>query len=241
MASTNDEKSKMFINSILSSLSQIINNSKTQDKSPAFMNNISTSLSQLLNKNKEIKEIKEKGLSSVSSKSKTEYTKREPRSFGKPNIRSVRPMSEKKKLGIEEYINKLKETIDSLNDIIITETLYNKNREIIRSETDCFDKNGKKQDCKQKSVNENKSMSIIPDLKNKLNVLIDTDKKNESKIDEFVNETVSIIKDSQIKDDITEELTFLKNTPVVIKKEDEIKYDIIQTIIRKVLDILMVK
>ena len=53
--------------------------------------------------------------------------------------------------------------------------------------------------------------------------------------------TVSIIKDSQIKDDITEELTLLENTPVVIKKEDEIKYDIIQTIIRKVLDILMVK
>ena len=238
MASTNDEKSKMFINSILSSLSQIINNSKTQDKSQAFMNNISTSLSQLLNKNKE---IKEKGLSSVSSKSKTEYTKREPRSFGKPNIRSVRPMSEKKKLGIEEYINKLKETIDSLNDIIITETLYNKNREIIRSETDCFDKNGKKQDCKQKSVNENKSMSIIPDLKNKLNELIDTDKKEESKIDEFVNETVSIIKYSQIKDDITEELTLLENTPVVIKKEDEIKYDIIQTIIRKVLDSLLTK
>jgi hypothetical protein len=191
-----------------------------------------------LNKNKE---IKEKGLSSVSSKSKTEYTKREPRSFGKLNIRSVRPMSEKKKLGIEEYINKLKETIDSLNDIIITETLYNKNREIIRSETDCFDKNGKKQDCKQKSVNENKSMSIIPDLKNKLNELIDTDKKDESKIDEFVNETVSIIKDSQIKDDITEELTLLENTPVVIKKEDEIKYDIIQTIIRKVLDSLLTK
>jgi phenylpyruvate tautomerase PptA (4-oxalocrotonate tautomerase family) len=250
------DKTDGFINGISSSLSQVLNKGKPLDKSQQLVDGISTSLSQVLNKGQPLDKSQQlvdgissslsqvlnkgKGLSSVNSKPKTEYTKRAPTNFGKPNVRRMIPMTQEKKLSIEEYIQKVKETIESLNDIIITETLYNKNRDVIRSETDCFDKTAKKQDCKKKSMNENKTVTIVSDFKNKLDELI-TSGKNESKINEFAKETVLVIKDSPNKDNIIKELTDLESNQVIIKPEDKPKYDIIQTIIKQILDSLLTK
>ena len=227
------DKSQELMNGISASLSQVLNKGKPVDKSQELMNGISASLSQVLNQ--------KKGLSSVNTKPKTEYTKREKRDFGKPNIRPPTPMSEKKKLSIEEYIKKLTETIESLNDIIITETLFNKNRDIIRSETDCFDKTGKKEDCKKKSVNENKNITIVSDLKKKIDELVDSGKKDNSKINTIVDESILLIEDSPKKTEITQQLTDLKDSQVVIKDGDKPKYEIIQSIIKQVLDGILTK
>lgn len=239
------DKTEAFLNGISSSLSKVINN-KPVDKTEAFLNGISSSLSKVINNNVDKSETFLNGISSSLSQvfkngTPKSSTKRVPRLFGKPNVRGPTPMTEEKKLSIEEYIKKLTEIIESLNDIVITETLYNKNRDIIRSEMDCFDKTAKKQDCKKKSMNENKATTIVSDFKGKLDELVDSGVKNDSKIIELAEETASVIEDSPRNTETIQKLTDLETTSVVVKKGDEIKLDIIQTIIKQVLNVVLKK
>jgi hypothetical protein len=242
-----NDKSIEFIGNLSGSLNQLLNpniENKTvlrsvvkRDKSREFIGNLSGSLKQMMNPSKngdQINELPKNDKKSVKKSSKP----------NKPI--STKKISENEKLNIQEYINKLKEIISSLNSIIITEKQYDKYRNIVSNQTSCFDEYGKKEDCKKPVENENKYKSIEPSdnnisiIKEELDKIINSADKSSNKINDISSIISNNIKSSINKDDSIEELKKLSNTNIHIdNEEDKKKYDIIQTIIKKVLDILL--
>lgn len=207
-----------FIGDIKLNIENLFYISKSNDNK--FLDDISTSLSKLFN-------IEKKG--SENSKQKTDYIKRAPKKFSDPNIRSVRTTIEKEKLTIKEFIEKLKKIIESLNDIIISEKIYDKNRNLISSDTKCFNKYGIKEDCKE-------SMENLT-INEKLEEILETG----DGVEDLSKKIIPLIEGSPKKKEITKDLTNLTHTPVVIPKEEKRRYDITQSIIKKVLDGLLTK
>ena len=241
--------SKNLIDGISNSLIQILEPSKPNTKSKNLIDGMSKSLIQILepstpNTKSETNTNIKRELSKPNIKSETNTNiKREPRLFSKPKtLAPSKKITEQEKLGIQDYIHKLKEIIESLNDIIIDEKIYDKNKLIVNSQTNCFDDKGNKVNCKKKSANENESINIISTFKDTIDDIINSDINDQKNIDDVVNDTSKIINESTNKEEIITNLNSLTEDTVVIKTEtEEKKYDKILNIIKKLLDRLLTK